>query len=392
LNARPALFRMDTATLDPIVPQEEREARILFSLCPLIGPARFRRLQAAFGSAVGAWKAGPSGWGSVEGFTLDLAQGLAREAESARGRWEKDRPVLEKAGVRAVMPADDEWPSGLKSLEDAPYILYMRGRRRPADEFSVAVVGTRRPSPYGRSMAERLARELTEAGICVVSGLARGIDTAAHQSALKAGGRPIGVLGSGFGRFYPQENAPLADRMTAQGAVVTEFPWDTEPRPENFPRRNRIITGMSLGVVVVEADVKSGALITAALAARQGRDVFAVPGSVFSPGSRGPHLLLKQGAKPVEDAEDVLEAITFFRPLMRLPVKKPPAARPDLSENEKKVMSLLSWEPSGRDSLASGSALVPGVLSAVLLGLEMKGLTRALPGGAYVLTDLGTKG
>jgi DNA processing protein len=360
-----------------------------------MGPVRFRRLEEAFGSGAGALAAGPSAWAAVEGIGA-VAGELARELNAVRARAEEEAVAMEKAGVRALIPGDDEYPEGLKTLEDRPFLLYISGRRTPVDDLAVAVVGSRRPTAYGRAAAERLARELAEAGVTVVSGLARGIDGVAHEAVVKKKGRTIGVLGSGLGRFYPPEHRNLAARMAERGAVLTEFSWGTGPLPGHFPRRNRLIAGMSLGVVVVEADIKSGALITARLAADQGREVFAVPGSIFSPLSRGSHLLLKEGARPVEDAEDVLNALEVFRDLLRrLPAAPPAGAQapsPNLAPDEEALLSRISLDPLGVDDLAAGSRLAAGPLAAALLNLELKGLVRSLPGKTYVRAEAALKG
>jgi DNA processing protein len=364
-------------------PDTDHRARLLFSHCPSIGPARFRRLEGAFGSAWEAWEAGPRAWRAVEGLENAPAGVFERESGLAPDLWERSAPVMERAGVRALAPSDEGYPAVLKSLDDAPFILYIQGEWRPLDALAVAVVGSRKPTAYGRAAADRLSRELAQAGVTVVSGLARGIDSAAHEAAVKNKGRTIGVLGGGMGRFYPPENRGLAARMAAQGAVVSEHPWAAEPARFNFPRRNRIIAGLSLGVVVVEADVKSGALITARLAADQGRDVFAVPGSVFSPMSRGPHRLLKEGARPVEDAQDVLEALEVFRDLVSRPAPSPVEA-PAVSKEEGRLLERLSLEPVGTDALSGMTGMTPGFLASTLLDLELKGLVKSLPGKAYV--------
>jgi DNA processing protein len=371
---------------------DEKTSRALLSGCPSVGPMRFRRLEEVFGSGLAAWEAGPSRWGEVEG--MGNTGALAKEAKTATARWPAEAAALAKAGVKLVVPDDPEYPEPLKSLDDRPFILYMLGEWRPLDALAVALVGSRKFSVYGRMATERLARELAWAGVTVVSGLARGIDSIAHETVVNANGRTFGVLGSGFGRFYPPENRDLARRMEAHGGVVTEHAWSADPMPANFPRRNRLISGMSLGVVVVEADVKSGALITARLAADQGRDVFAVPGSIFAPTSRGPHLLLKQGARPVEDAQDVLDALEVFRDLL------PKAARParaipvpaGVQGPEAALLEKISLEPAGTDALSRETGLDAGSLAAVLLRLELKGLIKALPGKLYVRAEPALKG
>lgn len=378
---------------------DEHQARALLSGCPSLGPQRFRRLQEAFGSAVGILASDPSSWGALEGIGSVVGGALAKELVVARKHWDVESKAREKAGVKLVGPDDDRYPEGLKSLDDAPFILYMKGEWKPVDAFAVALVGARAATVYGRAATERLARELGEAGVTVVSGLARGVDSVAHSTAVKHGARTIGVIGSGFGHFYPVENRDLADEMAENGAVITEHPWSMEPLPLNFPRRNRLISGMSQAVVVVEAGLKSGALITARLAADQGRDVFAVPGPIFSAMSRGPHLLLKQGARPAEDAQDILDALNIFRGLMtegvlRRPAgdRKPVGPPANLPPAETALLGKISLDPAGVDVLSAASGLAPGALAALLLNLELKGLIRALPGKVYVRTEAALKG
>jgi DNA processing protein len=368
----------------------ERDARILLNACPAMGPVRFRRLEEAFGSATAAMGV-VDRWGDVEGIGTVTAETLSRELSRATKKRDEIMDVLSRSSVRAVIPGDEDYPSGLMSLPDRPFLIFVQGAFRPVDDLSVALVGSRRPTAYGRAVTERLARELAEAGVTVISGLARGIDGVAHETALKKKGRTIGVLGSGFGNFYPSEHRALATRMAENGAVVTEFPWDAEPLPGNFPRRNRLVAGMSLAVVVIEADIKSGALITAKLAAEQGREVFAVPGSIFSPMSRGPHMLLKDGAKPVEGAEDIIEALEVFRSMIRRPVA-PKAESVVLSDHESTLLERLSLDPVGTDGLATATGLSTGALASALLNLELKGMIKSLPGGVYVRTEAALKG
>lgn len=378
---------------------DEHLARALLSGCPSLGPQRFRRLHEAFGSAVGILASNPASWGALEGIGSVLGNTLVKELSVARQRWDLESREREKAGVKLVAPDDDLYPEGLKSLDDAPFILYMKGEWKPVDAFAVALVGARVCSVYGRAATERLARELGEAGVTVVSGLARGVDSVAHDTAVKHGKRTVGIIGSGFGSFYPEENRDLADKMAENGAVITEYPWSMGPLALNFPRRNRLISGMSQAVVVVEANLQSGALITARLAADQGRDVFAVPGSIFSPTSRGPHLLLKQGARPAEDVQDILDAMNVFQGLMtegliRRPAgdRKPVGPPANLPPAETALLQKISLEPAGVDALSAASGLAPGALAALLLNLELKGLIKALPGKVYVRTEAALKG
>jgi DNA processing protein len=373
---------------------DERSARVLLNLAA-VTPLRGRRLAERFGGILEALDASEAEWAAVEGFTLSAAAAARAAVRAAADRLPAELDRLAAAGLKVAIPGDDGYPDGLRVLADPPLALTLRGDWTARDDFAVAIVGSRRPTPYGLAVAESLARDLAKAGVTVVSGLARGIDTAAHAAALKAGGRTVGILGSGLARFYPPENRSLADRMAASGAVISEFPLDMEPDRGNFPRRNRLISAMALGVVVAEADEVSGALITARLAAEQGREVFAVPGSVFSRMSRGPHRLLKQGARPAENVEDVLEGIEVFRGLLRRPPSADAAPGGDaampveVTPEEGRVRSLLSLTPLGVDALSVRSGLPAARVSAALLGLELKGLVRPLPGNNYVLSERG---
>lgn len=374
----------------------ETPARLAFSGVPAVGPIFFGKIVGRFGSGAAALDASADDWVGVGDLTVEGARALHRACRDGLASAEKEMERLRKWGARPLVPSDADYPEPLKTLSDAPILLFVKGGFRPVDSFAVALVGTRKPTAYGSTAAEKLARELTSAGVTVVSGLARGIDTVVHATAVKKGGRTIGVLGSGFDHFYPPENRSLADKMADQGAVVTEFPLGTMPDRYNFPRRNRIISGLSLAVVVVEADEKSGALITARLAAEQGRDVFAVPGSIFSKSSAGPHRLLRQGARLVERAEDILEEILVFRDLLKAAGAARATAVPaankktaGLSPTEKQVVSRLSLEAVGMDELALCSGFPVSVLTATLLGLELKGLVRTLPGPRYVLSEEG---
>jgi DNA processing protein len=277
-----------------------------------------------------------------------------------------------------LTPADPAYPAALRAIPDPPSPLYVRGRLRGDDRIAVAVVGTRRPSPYGAAAADRLANGLARWGITVVSGLARGIDGVAHRAALRAGGRTIAVLGCGLDIVYPPEHAGLAAQIVQAGAVITEYPAGTPPLKHQFPRRNRLISGLTLGVVVVEGRDGSGALITADCALDQGREVFAVPGSIFAPTSALPHRLLRQGATLVTTAEDILDELRLPRPV---PV---PAPSPSLAGSEATLFAQLSMEPLHIDMLALRCGLPVAEASGALLALEFRGLVRALPGQRYV--------
>jgi len=261
------------------------------------------------------------------GITQTLAEKIAWVKKQADPFRELE--LAAKEHIRIVSIFDESYPTNLKNIFSPPILLYVKGKLLTRDVAGVAMVGSRRPTPYGRLTAERLSAELAGRGITVVSGMARGIDTATHKSALKAGGRTIAVLGSGLDIIYPAENRALAEQIASSGAVISEFPMGTRPLRKNFPRRNRVISGLSLGVVVVEAAQKSGSLITAGFALDQGREVFAVPGKIDSYASKGTHSLIKQGAKLVEDSEDIIEELR--------PILKEGVVRQDVCQGEEGV-------------------------------------------------------
>src|SRR5437867_894011 len=284
---------------------------------------------------------------------------------------------------------DERYPELLRAIYDPPAVLYCDGSVEPGDRQAVAIVGSRQATPYGLRITETLAGELSALGFTILSGFARGIDAAAHRAALAAGGRTIAVLGCGLDVDYPPGHASLRAEIAGSGAVLTEFAPGTPPRATNFPRRNRIISGLALGVVVVEAAEDSGSLITARLALEQGREVVAVPGSIDAPTSRGPHGLLKQGAKLVETVDDIVEELLpqLDRPLQTLK-SEPIAALPEhveLSPSERTVLDLMSREPLHLDDLTERSRLTTPAVAAILLGLELKALVKQLPGQRYCL-------
>jgi DNA processing protein len=359
----------------------EREALIALNLIRSLGPVRVRTLSEAMGSASAILTATEGDLRSVEGIGPKLAAMIVQERDAVD-------PVREERLARAsdahlVTWLDEEYPARLKGIHDPPLVLYVRGRLLPEDERALAVVGSRRCTHYGRSVADRLSFQFAQSGFTVVSGLARGIDTAAHEGALKAGGRTFAVLGGALDVLYPPEAAPLADRVAAQGAVISEYTMGRSPDATTFPYRNRVVSGLSLGVVVVEADVNSGAMITASQALEQGRSVFAVPGRIDAMSSRGTHRLIKQGARLMEDLADVYEEFDYLRPTGPGPHQ---ADLPGMEtfrfspEEERIVDALAGGESPDMDQLARITGLPTPRLSGLLVGMEMKRVVRMLPG------------
>ncbi|HET9016668.1 MAG TPA: DNA-processing protein DprA [Thermomicrobiaceae bacterium] len=348
-----------------------------FHLVPGIGATRAARLVEHFGTLEAAWHA--------DGVALRAAGLNDRAIDSlaaARQRIALDRELarLDQHGVTIVTLADDEYPRLLREISSPPLVLYVRGDLGSVDRPAVAVVGTRRSSSYGREMARRLSTDLAAAGVTVVSGLARGIDGAAHQAALDAGGRTVAVFGCGLDTIYPPEHRRLAEAVVACGAIVSEFPLGTPPDATNFPVRNRLISGLSLGVIVVEAPRRSGALITANFAADQGRTVYAVPGAVVSPGSEGPLQLLRDGATLVTNGEDVLADLD----LVQRQVTQETRQMLPTSREEVAVLERLDGQPRHIDEVALDTGLPVSRLSALLLELQLKGFVRNVGAQHYV--------
>lgn len=366
-----------------------REAYIALNMVNGVGPIRVRALLDRFNEPQAILSASKAELMQVEG----VGEEVARSVMSWREQVDLDAELqrIENAGVKVVARDDAEYPKNLREVYDPPVILYVKGELSERDALAMAIVGSRRTTLYGQEMARKLAFQLARVGIPVVSGLARGIDTAAHSGTLQAKGRTVAVIGCGIDIMYPAENQKLADEIVAKGgAVVTEFPFGVKPDKQNFPMRNRIISGWSLGTVVVEANLKSGALITANQAAEQGRQVFAVPGRADSILSRGTNKLIKDGAKLTEDAEDILGEFEYLFPKTATEQAEvgfggegtKPALK--LSEVEEKVMTHLGQEETAMDDIIRSSGLTTACVSATLLSLEMKRLVRQLPGKQYV--------
>ncbi len=358
----------------------ERDIRywIGFNKVSGIGAARLQALLDYFGDLQTAWQAP----------VHDLRQaGLDRRSLAnllkARDKLDLDAEMgrLEEANVRVLTWSDASYPPNLRQVYNAPPVLYVRGQIEKRDEWAVAVVGTRRASVYGKEAARMIGTGLAQAGVTVVSGMARGIDTVAHRTCLDAGGRTIAVLGCGVDVIYPPENARLVGEIVERGAIVSEYALGTRPDASNFPPRNRIISGLTLGTVVAEAGLGSGALITASFAAEQGREVFAVPGNVFARGSRGANQLIQQGAKLVCNVTDVLEELNLTM------VSEQAQVRAVIPENETEALLLdhLSAEPVHVDELRRAVQMPIAQVSSTLALMELKGMVRQVGGMKYVM-------
>jgi DNA processing protein len=349
-----------------------------FNLVREVGSVRLASLIAYFGDAEAAWNGKPeelrkAGLGTkTVNRLVELRQSVDLEALWAR---------ITAQGVQVLTWADAGYPARLKDIEQSPPVLYVRGEWLPEDDFAVAIVGTRRITAYGRQITEELAAHLAASGLTVISGLARGVDGVAHSAALKAGGRSVAVLGSGVDRIYPPENRGLAGQIMRRGALISDYPLGTAPESSNFPPRNRIISGLCLATIVVEAGETSGALISAEFAAEQGREVFAVPGSILVPQSKGTNRLIQNGALPLLSVDDVLQALDFTR------VGEQKAARKILpaDEVEAQLMNLLGSEPLHVDEIRHQSGLPVEEVSAALVMMELKGLVRQVGGMQYVV-------
>lgn len=418
---------MEIDLKSPVLTATDPRLFVALALGEGIGPVSFHRLVSSFGSPEGVFAAQP--WELTEacprlgaGPLISLKRGpdfaeVSRQEEECR-----------RHGVRMVTFGSPEYPAPLLDLPYPPPLLFLKGDWREEDRRSVAVVGTRNPSRYGEKAARAFGLRLSEAGWTVVSGLARGIDTLAHEAALQGGSRTLAVLGSGLDRLYPKENENLSRRIAEGGCLITEFPMGMDPRPDHFPRRNRIISALSYGTLVVEADHDSGALITAGFAMEQGREVFAVPGAIMSPGTRGTHRLIREGAhlaENVDDILDVLEGMPQALPARRFAVRPPvfpiprlaapgpgspspaPTAREaagtetgpaaparqaaaDIKDSHRLLLDLMGSEAATLDSLAGRMRSSPGNpglpvhrLLAELLQLELLGLVRRFPGAVF---------
>jgi DNA processing protein len=369
---------MCAALVRELVLSELLQYWVGFSRVPGIGPVRLRALLDHFGDVCNAWGASTATLQAL-GFDRRTIESFVVQRSRLDLAAELDRVIQQ--GVTVLTWDSPDYPPLLMNIPDPPPVLYVRGELLPRDDWALAVVGTRRSTVYGREATRALVSGLAAGGVTIVSGLARGIDTHAHQIALEAGGRTVAVLGNGVDIIYPAQNHKLAYRIVENGALVSEYPLGTQPEGGNFPRRNRIISGLSLGVLVVEGSKHSGAMITADYAAEQGREIFAVPGSIMSPNSAGPNQLIQQGAKLVTTIGDVLEELNLTM------VAEQAEAREIIPDNDTEAVLLrhLSSEPVHVDELGRAAGLPINEVASTLTVMELKGKVRQVGGMQYVI-------
>lgn len=361
-------------------PSSELKYWLGFNLVEGIGTVKLRQLLDRFGSAGAAWEA-PAGELRRCGLDRRAIDNLLEGRQ--RLDLEREMARLATAGIDLLTWGSPAYPPYLGEISHPPPLLYMRGELAAADQLGIAIVGTRRLTSYGRQMARELAAELVRQGLTIVSGLARGIDTIVHRTALELGGRTVAVLGSGLDEIYPPENRELAEQIVSfkQGVLLTEYPLGTRPQAKNFPPRNRIISGISLGTLVIEGDVKSGSMITARFALEQNRDIFAVPGNVNSPTSSGPNWLIQQGARLVTCAADILEELNLNQVVEQKAVQR---ALPETAE-EAALLPHLTRSPRHVDTLARAANLPSALVSSTLSVLELKGVVEHVGSMKYAL-------
>jgi len=349
-----------------------------FNIIPGIGRVKLTQLENYFGRLADAWKATPA---ELKHSGLDNSSIHAVTSWRPKISLEAEMEKLDRYGIKVLTFRDPDYPSRLKEIYDYPLIIYVRGSLLPQDEWCLAVVGTRRATVYGRQVTEEIVADLARSRITIVSGLAKGIDSIAHHSALDAGGRSIAVFACGLDIVYPGENANLARSIIQQGALISEYPLGTRPKADNFPRRNRIMSGLSLGVLVVEAGETSGAMITARLALEQNREVFAIPGSILSPASRGTNHLIQEGAKLARDYTDILEELNLTAVAHQIEIKEVIPA----SDTESLLLKQLGAEPTHIDEVCRTSSLPISTVSSTLAMMELKGLVKQVGTMNYVL-------
>lgn len=356
---------------------EELKYWLWWNRVPGIGPTRFYKLLKEFGTMKDAWFA-PSCL--VQEL---IGEKVVKDWNDIKKNWDPDKELkkVSHLGIRCYLNIDADYPLLLKKIASPPPVLYAFGGFEYGDDIAIAIVGTRTPTPTGTFNAREISTQLTRQGLTIISGMARGIDSEAHKGALDSNGRTIAVLGSGLDIPYPPENEYLMQKIAEHGAVVSEFPLGTKPLAANFPARNRIISGLGLGVVVVEAAQDSGSLITAGFALEQGREVFAVPGNIGNEVSKGPHRLIRQGAKLVETYQDILEELAIpelsFTEMKNIEIF-------DVTELERKVILVMNREPLHVDQIVRNSKLASAQVNSVLIQLELRGIVKRFPGQMYL--------
>jgi len=361
----------------------DKEQLINLSAIPGVGATRIRALIAHFKSTENIFNASLKQLTAVDGVEIKTARSIRDYSEFDYGIQQVTR--AKNAGIDIIDFWNESYPENLKRIYDPPAFIFMKGTLSKQDKYAISIVGTRLPSSYGKVIAEKFAKELAQKGLVIISGLARGIDTISHWAAVQSGGRTIAVMGSGLDQIYPGENKKLAEKIIEQGALISEFPMGAKPDAVNFPRRNRIISGLSLGTIVVEAGLKSGALLTSNYALEQNREVFAVPGNINSPKSLGTNQIIKDGAKLISSVNDILielePQLKHFLKQDEAKVKEVPA---DLSELDKILLNNLSNEPIHIDKLANLIGKSTAETLSALLPLEFKDLVKQLQGKLFV--------
>jgi len=349
-------------------------------MVPDVGPVGAGKLLTVFGTPEDIFGADFDELTAVEGIGINRAKNI--KAFSSWKEVGQKIKAIEESGIKVIRIDDPSYPEMLRETGDAPVMLYTKGAILPQDRFAIAIVGSRKLTHYGASVAEKISEDLARMGFTVVSGMARGVDSISHKGALRAGGRTIAVLGSGPDVPYPPENKTLLEKIASSGSVISEFPPGTPPDKENFPRRNRLISGLSFGVLVIEASADSGALITARYALEQGREVFAVPGNITSPNSEGTNELIKRGALLTRKAEDIVEELA---PVLKGFIRARDKIKIEITNEEKGICGLLSGEPKQIDIISRESGLPPSKALGILLGLELKGAVKQITGKRFYL-------
>jgi DNA processing protein len=362
---------------DGLMEIEELKYWLWWNRVPGIGPTRFYKLLEEYGSMLDAWRA------PLQELEPIIGEKAMIGWKEIKNNWDPERELVKAnhLGLRFYVYTEPDYPLLLKQIANPPPILYTAGGFEYGDDIAVSIVGTRTPTPAGAFNARELASDLTRQGLTIISGMARGIDSEAHKGALEAHGRTVAVLGCGLDIPYPPENETLMQSITEHGAVISEFPLGTEPLAKNFPARNRIISGLSLGVVVVEAAQDSGSLITANFALEQGREVFAVPGNIGNEGSKGPHKLIRQGAKLVETCQDILSELAIPQ-LSATEIDT--VVFDSANEFEQKIVAVMSREPLHIDQIVRRSTLASAQVNSILVQLELKGVVKRFPGQMYL--------